>query len=54
MKHAKNFDSKKHAKHIVETLYNKVKIFIKRLHKQTKSLRKRFNLSRVNESKQQH
>ena len=39
IKHAKNFDGKKHAKHIIETVYHimhtKVKMFIKRLSKQT-------------------
>ena len=45
IKHAKNFDGKKHAKPIVETIhhmmYIKVKIFITRLHKQNHDFEKK-------------
>ena len=45
VKHAKNFDGKKHAKPIVETIYHmmytKVKIFINRLHKRTNEFTKK-------------
>ena len=45
IKHAKNFDGKKHAKPIVETIYHmmytKVKIFINSLHKQNRDFAKK-------------